>query len=49
MYDNVEEFWVLLREKGNKKATLIREEKQYQQEAASYPNFIHLHMCLYRP
>lgn len=37
MYDNVEEFWVLLREKGNKKATLLREE---QSEAASYPNFI---------
>ncbi|CAE7229812.1 unnamed protein product [Symbiodinium sp. CCMP2592] len=40
MYDNVEEFWVLLREKANKKETLLREEKHHESEAASHPNFI---------
>ena len=40
IYDNIEEFWVLLREKGSKKATLVKEEKHHESAAAPRPNFL---------
>lgn len=38
IYDNVEEFWILLREKGSRKQAVITEERHHQQAAAPRPN-----------